>query len=183
MIRQQRKSKHKGPKRLVKDGPLRGKNKKDVSNDNDEDDDTESKCRAPTRPFGSVTQSGASSMSLDAISIVGDLFLCPIELDGQSMSESSTTIPKNPKSVSTPSQSSHPSVVPLFIDHLLEVLHEESIGSLTEASDPSARLSCRTAVNTSLWSLVAPPSDGSNLVENESKQCNIFSINVNRCKH
>jgi len=30
LIRQQRKSKQKGPKRLVKDGPLKTKNKKDI---------------------------------------------------------------------------------------------------------------------------------------------------------
>lgn len=38
MIRQQkaRKSKLKGPKRLVKDGPLKEKNKKDINNDDDE---------------------------------------------------------------------------------------------------------------------------------------------------
>jgi hypothetical protein len=35
LIRQARKSKHKGPKRLVKDGPLKEKNKKNISNDDD----------------------------------------------------------------------------------------------------------------------------------------------------
>ncbi|CAF4665279.1 unnamed protein product [Rotaria sp. Silwood1] len=36
LIRQQRKSKQKGPKRLVKDGPLKEKNKKDIVNNDDE---------------------------------------------------------------------------------------------------------------------------------------------------
>jgi len=36
LIRQQRKSKQKGPKRLVKDGPLKQKNKKDLIIDEDE---------------------------------------------------------------------------------------------------------------------------------------------------
>ncbi len=36
LIRQQRKSKQKGPKRLVKDGPLKEKSKKDIINEDDE---------------------------------------------------------------------------------------------------------------------------------------------------
>jgi hypothetical protein len=38
LIRQQRKSKQKGPKRLVKDGPLKQKNKKDLIIDEDDID-------------------------------------------------------------------------------------------------------------------------------------------------
>ncbi len=38
MIRQQRKSKQKGPKRLVKDGPLKEKNKKDIINEEEIED-------------------------------------------------------------------------------------------------------------------------------------------------
>ncbi len=38
MIRQPRKSKQKGPKRLVKDGPLKEKNKKDVVIDEEEEE-------------------------------------------------------------------------------------------------------------------------------------------------
>jgi hypothetical protein len=36
LIRQQRKSKQKGAKRLVKDGPLKEKKKKDIINEDDE---------------------------------------------------------------------------------------------------------------------------------------------------
>ena len=36
LIRQQRKSKQKGPKRLIKDGPLKGKNKKEIVIDEEE---------------------------------------------------------------------------------------------------------------------------------------------------
>ena len=35
MIRQQRKSKQKGPKRLIKDGPLKKKSKKDIIDEED----------------------------------------------------------------------------------------------------------------------------------------------------
>ncbi len=74
MIRQQRKSKQKGPKRLVKDGPLQEKNKKDIIDEEEIE--------------------GTYSIEIERLIL---LFL--IEVGTQLIEGSSFTIPNNIKSV------------------------------------------------------------------------------------
>jgi len=74
LIRQQRKSKQKGPKRLVKDGPLKEKNKKDIIDEEEIE--------------------GTYSIEIERLIL---LFL--IEVGTQLIEGSSFTIPNNIKSV------------------------------------------------------------------------------------
>jgi hypothetical protein len=74
LIRQQRKSKQKGPKRLVKDGPLQEKNKKDIIDEEEIE--------------------GTYSIEIERLIL---LFL--IEVGTQLIEGSSFTIPNNIKSV------------------------------------------------------------------------------------
>lgn len=110
LIRQARKSKQKGPKRLVKDGPLKTKDKKEIVID--EEEDIEGK------------------ILIFKIESLIDVFIAT----DIPLTEGSFTLRTNTKSVRTNVVFYWFNCLLFYADKLLEILHEESFGFITKTS-------------------------------------------------